>query len=139
MAIEDIFVRSKSDLIKSQKSGKTYFTVTNSEDIKFLCFDTTLYDALDKGTTMELEVTPGRNEQDTPRISRPKSQEEQHIPGQSPAPQELGMWWKELGECIRTGQMDKDYPKACVKIKHQYYKRMCEVTGVDFNAPKETK
>ena len=46
------------------------------------------------------------------------------------APQELGLWWKELGECIRSGQIVEDFPNAHTKIKAQYYKRMFEVTEV---------
>jgi len=48
------------------------------------------------------------------------------------APQEIGMWMKELGECIRSGQLEKDYPSAHTKIKGYYYKKMSEVTGIPF-------
>ena len=48
------------------------------------------------------------------------------------APQELGMWWKELGNRIGDGSLERDYPKAHVRVKGQYYKRMSEVTGVNF-------
>ncbi len=47
-----------------------------------------------------------------------------------PAPQELGMWWKEMGECIRSGTIMKDFPQSYVKIKGQYYKQMEAVTGI---------
>ncbi len=49
-----------------------------------------------------------------------------------PAPQELGMWWKEMGCRIGDGSLEKDYPNKAVGIKHAYYKRMSEVTGVNF-------
>ena len=48
------------------------------------------------------------------------------------APQELGMWWKELGNRIGDGSLDKNYPKNAVRIKAAYYKKMSEVTGVNF-------
>ena len=48
----------------------------------------------------------------------------------APAPQELGMWWKEMGECIRSGAIDKDFPNMAIKIKGQYYKQMETVTGI---------
>ena len=51
-------------------------------------------------------------------------------PGKSP--QEVGMFWKELGECIRSGQLEKDFPNMVVKIKGEYYKKMSEVTGINF-------
>ena len=47
--------------------------------------------------------------------------------------EERGMWFKELGNRIGDGSLEKDYPKANVKIKGQYYKKMSEVTGVDFH------
>ena len=47
-------------------------------------------------------------------------------------PMELGMWFKELGNRIGDGSLDRDYPTAAVKIKGQYYKKMSEITGVQF-------
>ncbi|KKN78478.1 hypothetical protein LCGC14_0350100 [marine sediment metagenome] len=49
-----------------------------------------------------------------------------------PAPQELGMWWKELGNRIGDGSIERDYPTEAVKIKTQYYRQMAKVTGVKF-------
>ena len=40
------------------------------------------------------------------------------------------MWWKELGECIRSGMIMKDFPQSYVEIKAQYYKQMEAVTGI---------
>jgi len=65
-----------------------------------------------------------------PKGSRPETKTAKKTPDH--APQELGMWWKELGNRIGDGSLAKDYPKANVKIKGQYYKKMSEVTGVDF-------
>ena len=48
------------------------------------------------------------------------------------APQEIGMWWKELGSRIGDGSLDRDYPKSTTHIKGQYYKKLAEVTGVAF-------
>lgn len=50
-----------------------------------------------------------------------------------PAPQELGMWWKEMGCRIGDGSLERDFPRAGVKIKGHYYKKMSEVTGVRFD------
>lgn len=50
------------------------------------------------------------------------------------APQEIGMWWKSLGDRVGDSSLEKDYPKSHVKIKGQYYKKMSEVTGVDFKS-----
>lgn len=51
-------------------------------------------------------------------------------PKPSIAPQELGMWWKELGNRIGDGSIDRDFPKSAVWIKGQYYKQMEAVTGI---------
>ena len=42
------------------------------------------------------------------------------------------VWWKELGNRIGDGSLEKDYPTYAVKIKHEYYKKMSEVIGVSF-------
>ena len=58
--------------------------------------------------------------------------------GEEPLPktksQEIAehVWWKELGNRIGDGSIEKDYPNKAVKIKHEYYKKMSEITGVDF-------
>jgi len=46
------------------------------------------------------------------------------------APQEVGMWWKELGECIRAGNIEVDFPQSAVSIRSQYYKKMFGITGI---------
>lgn len=62
----------------------------------------------------------------------PTGAEQQPIPRETKvAPQELGMWWKELGESIRSGEIDKSYPKSAVKIRSQYYNKMFSVTGIE--------
>ena len=59
----------------------------------------------------------------------------QHLP--PPNPQELGMWYKEVGNRIGDGSMERDFPKSHVSNKSQYYKRMSEVTGIDFKKKEE--
>lgn len=76
------------------------------------------------------EVTPSNQvvSTDTPiHNEKPVEISKKTISGE-----ELGMWYKELGNRIGDGSIEKDYPKAHIKIKGQYYKRMSEVTGVDF-------
>ncbi len=50
------------------------------------------------------------------------------------APQEIGMWYNNLGNRIGDGSLARDYPKAHVKIAAQYYKKMSEVLGIDFKS-----
>ncbi len=56
------------------------------------------------------------------------------LPGDNPpepkdeiAPQERGMWWKEAGECIRSGEIDTPYYK---QLKLAYYTEMFRVLGI---------
>lgn len=53
--------------------------------------------------------------------------------------EEKGMWWKELGNRIGDGSLDKHFPKNAVYIKSQYYKRMVEVTGIKFKEEEKTE
>ena len=46
--------------------------------------------------------------------------------------EERGMWYKELGNRIGDGSLDRDFPNMVVKIKGEYYKKMSEVTGINF-------
>ena len=45
---------------------------------------------------------------------------------------EKSVWWKELGNRIGDGSLERDFPKSQIAIKQQYYKRMSEITGVKF-------
>jgi len=49
---------------------------------------------------------------------------------EEPSGQEVGLWWKELGLCIREGALERDYPNSYVAIKVQYYQQMFRLTGI---------
>ena len=69
------------------------------------------------------------------KVDGAKITEQQAVPAPQPktvAPQELGMWWKELGNRIGDGSIDKDFPNSTVWIKGQYYKQMETITGITF-------
>lgn len=55
------------------------------------------------------------------------------------APQERGMCLKEVGEGIRSGQLEKDFPKGFVRIKAEYYKLISRGSGIRFWEDQETK
>jgi len=44
--------------------------------------------------------------------------------------QERGMCLKEIGEGIRSGQLEKDFPKSFPRIKTDYYKRVSKGSGI---------
>ena len=61
------------------------------------------------------------------------------VEGEPPkyAPQEIGLWWKLMGDRIGDGSLERDYPNSHIKIKGQFYKKMSEVTGVNFKGKEE--
>ena len=87
------------------------------------------------------EPTEWCNEKDLEAVARLEPREPEPVPlqaGEEPMPkskeQQIAehVWWKELGNRIGDGSLEKDYPTKAVKIKHEYYKKMSEVTGVSF-------
>jgi len=57
----------------------------------------------------------------------PPPQEDE--PRVKPVPQELGMWWKELGEMIRSGDIDMTKP-AGKGMRTAYYAKMLSVLDI---------
>lgn len=134
--IEEITVKERSELIVSQKTKRTYFTIVDQNGRKLICFDSGLYNEMPVDSLGTYEVTPGKTDQDTPRIERTqeaKVTEKQtgtpQITPQQPAPQELGMWWKELGECLRSGEIDKTTPHGKL-LRAAYYAQMFQVLNL---------
>jgi len=78
-------------------------------------------------------------EGELPPARKPVTPETGDIPSSPPAPQEVGLWWKEMGKRIGDGSLERDFPKMFVKIKTVYYKKMSEVTRVPFWAQQEEK
>ena len=54
---------------------------------------------------------------------------EEHV--QKPAPQERGMWWKELGEMIRAKDVDVTKPHGKL-LRAAYYTEMMRVLDIEF-------
>ena len=55
------------------------------------------------------------------------------LPGESKsgiAPQEKGMWWKEMGECFRAGLFKKDDNAAGTQLWQAYIKQMLSSLGI---------
>lgn len=49
------------------------------------------------------------------------------------APQEIGMWFKSMGDRIGDGSLAKAFPNTHVRIESDYFKKMSQVTGIEFN------
>jgi hypothetical protein len=147
MAIEDTKFVSKLEAKAGGRSG-TYWVVTWTDGKTDRIFDGAMKDKLEEAQANTLAVhyskekhgnyfnivslelvkdeLPPAQELYTPPPEHPEP------PAKSTSPQEIGMWWKELGNRIGDSSLERDYPKSHVKIKGQYYKKMSEVTGVNF-------
>ena len=51
------------------------------------------------------------------------------------APQERGMWWKEVGEMIRAGKISSDKPEGALMIR-AYYAQMFTSLGIELKDKK---
>ena len=85
------------------------------------------------GKEIELKLDAEYNVKDIlPAASAPVAIKEEVQAEREIAPQERGMWLKELGARIGDGSLAKDFPNSVINIKAQYYRMMSEATGVDF-------
>ena len=105
-------------------NGNWYGTF-NTQAVELTANMTVSFEPIVKGNNKNFNewVVSGIN---TP-IDQPQPPSKSPISGE-----ERGMWWKELGECIRTGELDKAFPNSAIRIKGEYYKKMSEVTNVNF-------
>ncbi len=142
--IEEITVKERGDLVVSQKSKRTYFTIMDQNGRKLICFDSGLYNEMPVDSMGTYKVTPSKTDQDTPRIERAseaKDESKQEAPVEpsksQPAPQELGMWWKELGECLRSDEIDKTTPHGKL-LRAAYYAQMFQVLNLKVEKKEES-
>ena len=102
MADEQITIASRSSLIVSAKSKKTYFTVDDIEGRRLLCFIPSLYEELPEGATVLVAIRPGRTENDTPSITGMATEPSKAIPHQTEKPPERKYGRDEDGTDLRT-------------------------------------
>ncbi len=141
---------------KQVQSGKTagnnYLKITDDKDDWYSVFDKSLFQFCIIGNTVVMDgeqkgkyfnptaMTPLLDASKLPppvKPTPPPSHEdepttEELATPKPPNPQEIGMFWKELGNRIGDGSIDRDYPNSAAKIKGKYYKKISEVTGVQF-------
>ena len=68
----------------------------------------------------------------------PKEESNGNVPTTPVAPQERGMWWKELGESLRYGLIDHSKPHGRA-LKYAYFNEMYRVLNLDPKAEIEAK
>jgi len=97
------------------------------------------YDDLQVGKIVELDIQQGKMADDTPRIVAIVGKEAKPDTGSSAKPsseqdrrsQEISehVWWKELGLCLRAGDIDKTKP-AGKALRKAYYAKMFSVLDI---------
>ena len=144
--IETINIRERSNLIVAKQSKRTYFTVTDDQGRKFLCYNQSAFNEMPVGAGVAVEITE-RGDQ-TPTIdlitegaekpaeqpAPPKPQERKDTFGEG---QREGMWYKELGELIRSGEMVKMFGKEnAITIMKEYRAELLGVLKPPFDGDK---
>lgn len=80
-----------------------------------------------------VEIKPAKSSITSPNVSQPVEPQEESAPKQITEPPvnplERGMWWKELGECLRKGDIDKNTPQG-KQLRTAYYKEMFRVLDI---------
>jgi hypothetical protein len=147
---EKTSIVARSDLIPSKKSGRVYFTVVDETDRKLICFNPKLYDHLAVGSVVELGITPGKNPEDTPRITsivgvatepetktdKPPYKPKPEYRGRDdePAPQAVGMTVKQVYEMIRDKTLEPIFGREAAGELVQWYRsQILGTTRISFN------
>jgi len=127
-----IVVKSAEE--KTAKNGNQYLQVTDKDDKKYPIFNSGIWNLFQVGFAVKLigdttdkgfNITGAEAIKDAEVIKAAKE-----APTEM-APQELGMWWKELGECLRTGFITSDV------LRKFYLAKMYSVIGFSPGKPKE--
>ena len=143
--IETITIKTREDLRVAKQSKRTYFTITDDNDRKFICFNQGAFNEMPVGAGVAVEITE-RGDQ-TPTIDLIKETEKPEAPPvvstEKPKTdkfgegQREGMCWKEIGELIRTGTIVNVYGKENAKeITKQYRAYIVEYTSLTIDRMK---
>ena len=144
--MEEITIHGRSDLIVSQKTKKTYFTITDQKDMKIICFNPALYEQCVVGSNIQAVIEQGRNVDDTPRLTSIEGSTATPVPVSKGSPElvpqppsaplgpEIGMTVKEIGDMIRAGQITKLFgAKIGAELITWYRGRIISTTRIEFD------
>ena len=118
---------------KTASSGNIYLSVTDKSDKKYSIFERGLWNLFEDGFAVKLigeqkgqffNVSGAEAVKDAEVIKQAKE-----APAET-SPQEEGMFWKELGECLRTGFIKSDV------LRKFYLAKMYNVIGFTPGTPK---
>jgi len=106
-----IIVIQSADQKVTKAGDKTYLLVVDKAGKKYYCWDMELWDIIKPNFTFDAEIEEKGNFSNIIAVTPIKDQPpiSQQDPGEvTVAPQERGMWWKEVGENFRAGLFKKD-------------------------------
>lgn len=126
MAVEKI-ITVKSTEQTTAKNNTPYLKVTSQDDKTYSIFDQSLWNLFGKGLAIKLGLEKKGNFWNVVSTESVKEGLE-NLPREV-APQEIGMWWKELGEMIRAGDIDMTKP-AGKAMRTAYYAQMLSVLPI---------
>ena len=134
MAIDKVITIQSSEQKSGKKEGNIYLEVIDHESERFSCWEQELWNDLGTNATVKISYEKKGIFKNIIAVELVKEGIDKiaPTPKEFHEPQEIGMWCKELGEFIRSGQLEKDFPKSYVRIKSEYYKRMSDAIDIDF-------
>lgn len=127
MAEKTIIVNGEAE-IKTDKKGREYLSVPYGDGKHQAIYgNSELWEIVQNSAILKMTGTVSGNFfnvdsflLDLPPADKPISPT---LQAKESSP-ERGMWWKELGEMIRSGTLEKEYPHDHAKIKIHYWKEM---------------
>ena len=132
MTIESKTISSISELKVGEKSKKTYFIVDFTDSTKAVCFVPALHNELEVGKTYPLDITPPQKEGYSPSLVKIITAE--GLPPETSG-QERGLWWKELGEMLRCGDIKEGTIRQALRTI--FYAKMFSVLEINLQELKD--
>lgn len=121
--------------------GNQYLKVHSSDGKTYSIFEEGLWNTLQVGSAVQLTLEKNQKGYwgvtDAKSVAQELAAKAEEPPKSQPAPQELGMWWKEAGEMIRTGYIKKDTDVGGV-VYRAYFAKMLDVLGIKVEKKEES-
>ena len=133
MAMEKVIIVKGTPQQKMAKNDNPYLEVFAQDDKKYGIFDSGLWNLFADGASVKLigeqkgiffNVTGAETVKDALEAKQAvKSQ------GEERSGQEVGMWWKQLGDDLRSGHIDKSTPEGKA-MRAAYFAQMFSVLPI---------
>ena len=127
--------------------------ITTPEQRKLNCYNLALFQYLGMGGQIEVDTTPGTKKDGTPITKivnvwvngQPILKEEKPLTGTATGSslpevsgEEKGMWWKQLGDDLRSGHIDRN-SSIGKALRLTYFAQMFKVLNIDLKELQESE